>query len=387
VIEQTTSHASRPAGRVTPLYDLHRAVGARMGPFAGYEMPLHYPAGTIKEHLQTRSAAGLFDVSHMGQIAIRPRSGKLADAARALETVVAVDVLGLGAGRQRYALFTNDDGGVLDDLMIANLGDRFFLVVNASRKDADEAHLRDRLSAICAIDRLDDRALLALQGPQAETVLRKFAGEIVDMRFMEVREISILGEPCIVSRSGYTGEDGFEISVPSNGAERLALRLLDEAAVAPVGLAARDTLRLEAGLCLYGADLDVTTTPVEAGLEWAIQKSRRAGGAREGGFPGAEIILRQLRGGPPRRRLGLRPEGKAPIRAGAPIFAHEAGATTIGSVTSGGFGPTVNGPIAMGYLAVEHAVEGAAVFTELRGKRVPMRVTALPFIRPNYKRS
>jgi aminomethyltransferase len=385
--------AAAPAAPVTeslkrtPLHALHLSLGARMVPFAGYDMPVQYPSGIIKEHLQTRSAAGLFDVSHMGQLILRPRSGRLEDAARALETLVPVDVLGLGANRQRYALFTNERGGIRDDLMFANRGDHLFLVVNAACKDQDEAHLRAHLAESCVIERLDDRALVALQGPKAQAALARLNADVAAMRFMDVRNVTLLGHDCIVSRSGYTGEDGYEISVPAQAAETLARALLDDPAVAPVGLGARDSLRLEAGLCLYGSDLDETTTPVEAALEWAMQKARRAGGARAGGFPGADIILRQLAEGASRRRVGLKPEGRAPVRHGAKLFASENAGDAIGEVTSGGFGPCVEAPIAMGYVARASAAEGTLLYADLRGKRLPLRVCALPFVTPNYKRN
>ena len=376
---------AKDALKRTPLHGLHIDLGARMVPFAGYEMPLQYALGVLKEHLHTRAAAGLFDVSHMGQIVVRAKSENLVDAARALERLVPVDVIGLAPGRLRYALFTNAQGGVLDDLTVANLGDRLLLVVNAARKEADEAHLRDHIGIECAVERLD-RALIALQGPKAEAALARLNPGCRDMRFMEVRTLMLMGAECLVMRSGYTGEDGFEISVPADMAREMAEDLLSDPNVAPIGLGARDSLRLEAGLCLYGADLDETTTPVEAGLTWAMQKVRRRGGAREGGFPGAEIILKQIEDGPPRRRVGLRPEGRAPVRAGAPLFADEASAAPIGSVTSGGFGPSLDAPVAMGYLPAVLALPGTRIFAELRGKRLPAAVTALPFIPPNYKR-
>lgn len=380
-----TSPSINEALRRTPLYALHLERGARMVPFAGYDMPVQYPAGIIKEHLHTRTAAGLFDVSHMGQILLRPRSGKIADAALALETLVPVDILGLSPGRQRYALFTNDDGGILDDLMVANRGDALFLVVNASRKEDDEAHLRAALSRQCDIENLADRALLALQGPKAEAVLARLAPEIAGMRFMDVRAMTLAGALCQVSRSGYTGEDGFEISVRASQADALARKLLTDPDVALIGLGARDSLRLEAGLCLYGNDIDTTTTPVEAGLEWAIQKSRRAGGARAGGFPGADTTLKQLAEGTPRRRVGLKPEGRAPVRGGASLFLSAQDEKPAGTVTSGGFGPSVDAPVAMGYVAGENA-EDTMLFADVRGKRLPVRIAALPFVKHNYKR-
>lgn len=369
----------------TPLHALHVELGARMVPFAGYEMPVQFAPGVLKEHLHTRAAAGLFDVSHMGQIALRAKSGDVADAARALERLVPVDVLGLEPGRQRYALLTNERGGILDDLMVANRGDRLLLVVNAARKAADEAHLRAKLSDLCEVERLE-RALIALQGPKSESVLARLAPECAGMRFMDLRVVTVMGAECVAARSGYTGEDGFEISIPAEIAREIAEGLLEDEAVAPIGLGARDSLRLEAGLCLYGSDIDETTTPVEAGLSWAIQKARRRRRGREGGFPGAQIILNQLEDGAPRHRVGLRPEGRAPVRAGAPLFAELDGSAAVGSVTSGGFSPSLDIPIAMGYLPAALAAPGTRVFAEVRNKRLPIAVTTLPFFTPNYKR-
>ena len=371
----------------TPLHALHLDLGGRMVPFAGYDMPLQYPPGILKEHLHTRARAGLFDVSHMGQIVLRPKSGDLADAALALERLVPVDILGLAEGRQRYALFTSETGGILDDLMVANRGDHLFLVVNAACKDADEAHLRAHLSGACEIERLDGRALLALQGPEAGAVLAAMAPESADMRFMDVRDLTLAGAACIVSRSGYTGEDGFEISVPDDAAVALARALLAHEAVEPIGLGARDSLRLEAGLCLYGSDLDPTTSPVEASLVWAMQKARRAGGARAGGFPGAERILDELAHGAGRRRVGLRPEGRAPVRGGAPLFAAETDADPVGIVTSGAYGPSLAAPMAMGYVPGDLAATGTRLFAEVRGKKLPVRVATMPFVKSNYKRA
>jgi aminomethyltransferase len=370
----------------TPLYALHLAHGGKMVPFAGYDMPVQYAPGVLKEHLHTRSAAGLFDVSHMGQIELRATSGKLEDAARALETLIPQDIAALPPGRQRYAQFTNETGGILDDLMVTNLGDRLFLVVNAACKEADEAHLRAHLSDACDIAALADRALIALQGPKAEAALAKFCADVAKLKFMDVAEFVLDGLPCIVSRSGYTGEDGFEISVPADGAEKLATALLDNPDVLPIGLGARDSLRLEAGLCLYGHDIDTTTTPVEAALSWSIQKSRRSGGARPGGFAGASVILAQLDGGTARLRVGLRPEGRAPVREGAPLFETAESAAPIGTVTSGGFGPSLNAPVAMGYLPAAQAARDTVVFAEVRGQRLPLRVAAMPFVPNTYKR-
>jgi len=370
----------------TPLHALHVASGGKMVPFAGYDMPVQYATGVLREHLHTRQAAGLFDVSHMGQIALRAKSGKVEDAALALERLVPQDILGLAPGRQRYAQFTNGAGGLLDDLMLANFGSHLFLVVNAACKAGDEAHLRANLSETCVVESLPDRALIALQGPKASSVLTKFCADAASMRFMDSGPRSIDGIDCFVSRSGYTGEDGFEISVPADHAQRLAKALLGDSDVLPIGLGARDSLRLEAGLCLYGHDIDSTTTPVEGALEWSIQKSRRHGGARAGGFPGADKILSQLEQGAPRRRVGLKPEGRAPVREGAPLFQDAASSQQIGAVTSGGFGPSINAPVAMGYLPASHTAIGGLVFAELRGQRLPLRVAAMPFVPNTYKR-
>jgi aminomethyltransferase len=372
--------------KITPLHSLHLSLGARMVPFAGYDMPVQYPAGVMKEHIQTRTSAGLFDVSHMGQVIIKAKSGKVEDAALALETLVPVDILALKEGRQRYGFFTDDNGCILDDLMITNRGDHLFVVVNASCKDADLAHMKAHLSDSCDITFLDDRALIALQGPRAEAVLAELWAGVSGMKFMDVREVPLLDVSCIVSRSGYSGEDGFEISVPADKAEFIAKALLEHPDCEPIGLGARDSLRLEAGLCLYGNDIDTTTSPIEAALEWAIQKARRAGGEREGGYPGASRILSEQANGTSRRRVGLKPEGKAPVRGHAKLFADAEGKTEIGEVTSGGFGPSVEGPVAMGYVPKEYADAGTAIFAEVRGKYLPVSVAALPFITPTYKR-
>jgi len=370
----------------TPLHALHLSLGARMVPFAGYEMPVQYPPGVLKEHLHTRQKAGLFDVSHMGQVALRPKSGKREDAALALERLAPQDFLALGSGRQRYAQLTNAAGGILDDLMVANFGDHLFVVVNAACREADERHLRTHLSDSCIVDSLIDRALLALQGPKAEAVLAKHFAGAPAMRFMDAGPAKVAGLDCFVSRSGYTGEDGFEISVPAEQAERLAKTLLDDPDVLPIGLGARDSLRLEAGLCLYGHDLDTSTTPVEGALEWSIQKSRRTGGARAGGFIGAETILAQFANGTTRRRVGLRPEGRAPVREGVPLFADQTSTEQIGAITSGGFGPSLNAPLAMGYVPTALSANGTQLFAEVRGLRQPLRVAATPFVPNNYQR-
>jgi len=368
----------------TPLNALHRELGAKMVPFAGYDMPVQYPAGVMKEHLQCRARAGLFDVSHMGQVIVRAPGG-YAQAASEMEALVPVDLLGLGVMRQRYGFFTNDQGGILDDLMLANRGDHMFVVVNAACKRADIAHMRARLPG-CEVEEITDRALVALQGPAAEAVLEALVPGVAAMRFMDVGIFgSDFGELWI-SRSGYTGEDGYEISVSETQAVAFARALLASDDVEPIGLGARDSLRLEAGLCLYGHDIDETTTPVEASLIWGIQKVRRAGGAREGGFPGADKIFAEMQGGAARARVGLRPEGRAPMREGTPLFEAAEGGAPVGQVTSGAYGPTIEAPMSMGYLPKPLATEGTVIFGEVRGKRLPVKVAKLPFTPANFKR-
>lgn len=368
--------------KTTVLNDLHHAQGAKMVGFAGYEMPVQYKLGVLKEHLHTRASAGLFDVSHMGQVILRGP-----DVAKALESLVPVDVVGLAEGRQRYALFTNDAGGIEDDLMIANRGDHLFLVVNAACKDADVARMRAALEPQgITVKMLENRALVALQGPAAEDVLAEHCPDVREMKFMDVATLPIAGAECWISRSGYTGEDGFEISVPNAAAMDLAKSLLGDARVEAIGLGARDSLRLEAGLCLYGQDLDTDTTPIAAGLGWAISKARRADGARAGGFPGDTRILSEMAEGTALKRVGLRPEGRAPLRAGVVLFDAEKGGSEMGTVTSGGFGPSVEGPVSMGYVPRAQASEGTTLWAELRGKRVPVRVAKLPFVPAGFKR-
>jgi len=370
--------------RKTPLHALHQELGARMVPFAGYEMPVQYGLGVMKEHLHTRAAAGLFDVSHMGQVVLRHPDGYEA-AARALEAQVPVSLLGLGEMRQRYGFFTNDAGGILDDLMMANRGDHLFVIVNAACKADDIAHMTAGLPGV-AVEECADRALLALQGPAAEAVLAPLVPGCADMRFMDVGIVpSEFGELWL-SRSGYTGEDGFEISVEAAQAEALARRLLAHDEVEPIGLGARDSLRLEAGLCLYGHDIDTETSPVEAGLAWAIQKIRRRGGAREGGFPGAARILDELEHGPARRRVGLGPEGRAPMREGTRLFGAAEGGEAVGHVTSGAYGPSVGAPVSMGYVPAALAAPDTALYGEVRGRRLPVRVATLPFVPARFKR-
>ena len=361
--------------RQTPLYDLHRARGGRMVPFAGYEMPVQYPAGIIAEHLHTRAKAGLFDVSHMGQIALRGDK-----TAAALEALVPGDLQGLAPGRMRYTLLLNDAGGILDDLMVARTDDGLMLVVNAACKNADLAHLQSALGPETAIEPRFERALLALQGPLAAMVLARFADAVARMPFMSAAEITIVGAACSVTRSGYTGEDGYELSLAAEDAVAVAEALLRESEVMPIGLGARDTLRLEAGLCLYGHDIDATTTPVEAGLAWTIARRRRA----EGGFPGAQTILRQLADGPARRRIGIRPDGRAPAREGTAIL--DPAGRDVGRVTSGGFGPSVGAPIAMGYVGRDHAGEGDALALVVRDVPRPAHVAPMPFIPTRYYR-
>ena len=366
----------------TPLHALHVELGAKLVPFAGYEMPVQYPAGVLQEHVHTRTHAGLFDVSHMGQVRI---SGP--NAAAAFETLVPVDVMGLQSGQQRYALFTADTGGILDDLMVARLDDDLLVVVNAACKEQDIALMSHGLAGKARVEPLTDRALIALQGPAASTALQRLAPAVGAMKFMEVARVTIAGADCVVSRSGYTGEDGYEISVPSAQAETLARQLLAQPEVKPIGLGARDSLRLEAGLCLYGHDIDATTTPVEGSLVWALSKARRAGGERAGGYPGAAVIERQIKEGVARKRIGLRSLDRVPVREGADLFdGPDASARKIGRVTSGGPAPTYGAPIAMGTVETGPSKIGTKLFAEVRGKRVPMEVTKTPFVPQRYYR-
>ncbi len=364
----------------TPLHALHIEAGAKMVPFAGYDMPVQYKLGVKKEHLHTRDAAGLFDVSHMGQLRLHGEG-----AAAFLESLVPVDIIDLPQGNQRYAFFTNEQGGIMDDLMVANLGDHLFVVVNAACKEQDINHLKAHLPEGVELEVIEDRALLALQVPKAVEVLKRFNAEVADMLFMDVKTLDILGVECIVSRSGYTGEDGYEISVPSSHAEELARKLTDEAEVEWIGLGARDSLRLECGLCLYGHDLDTTTTPVEASLLWGIQKVRRIGGEREGGFPGADIILNQIESKDvTRKRVGLVGQTKAPVREGAELF--DAEDNKVGVVTSGTAGPNAGKPVSMAYVRADLAVIGTELFADVRGKKLPMTVEKMPFVPQRYYR-
>jgi aminomethyltransferase len=364
----------------TALYDLHIAAGGKMVPFAGYEMPVNYSNGIIKEHLHTRENAGLFDVSHMGQIHVRGEN-----AAALLETLMPIDVIDLASGKQRYGLLLNDQGGVIDDLMVARLTEtEFVLVVNAACKDNDFKHLSNKLGDKLDLELDQDSSLLALQGPSAGAVMEQLGQELSGMAFMDYRELDIAGISCKVSRSGYTGEDGFEISMPSDRAVDLAQAILAHDSVMWVGLGARDSLRLEAGLSLYGHEITESTTPVEASLSWAISKVRRSGGDREGGFPGADVILPQIPRSVTRRIVGLMPEGRAPIRDGAIIEDKQGDA--IGIVTSGGFSPSLGQPICVGYVDIEHSSEHTPLNAVVRDRRLPISVCRLPFVERRYYR-
>jgi aminomethyltransferase len=363
----------------TPLYDLHLELGAKMVPFAGYEMPVNYPGGIIAEHRHCRERAALFDVSHMGQLRL---AGD--DAAAALESLMPMDIIDLSVGKQRYALLTNSAGGILDDLMVARRPGDLFLVVNAACKEADTKHLMTHIGHRCQVIPLPDRALLALQGQHAVDALKRLAPGVEQLTFLTGGTFTLAGAECFVTRSGYTGEDGFEISVPADTAVKLAKELLAQPEVKPAGLGARDTLRLEAGLCLYGHDIDANTTPVEAGLAWAIQKVRRSGGARAGHYPGADRIDGQLANGAEIKRVGLLGLERVPVREGAPLL--DAKGHRLGHVTSGTLSPTLNQPIAMAYLAANHAIANHEVYAEVRTKRQPMRVASLPFVPAGYHR-
>lgn len=359
--------------KLSPLDALHRESGAKMVAFAGYEMPIQYKEGIIAEHLHTRSEAGLFDVSHMGQAILRGD-----DVAAALETLTPGDIRGLAVGKSRYTVLTNKDGGIIDDLIVTNHANHLHLVVNAACKEGDYAHLMSGLEGRCILEDRKDRGLLALQGPDAAAVMGRLAPAGRHLLFMTAEPLKVAGIPCLVSRTGYTGEDGYEISAPAEEAEHLARLFLGEPEVKLIGLGARDSLRLEAGLCLYGSDIDETTTPVEAGLAWTISKRRRV----EGGFPGADIIVRQINDGVGRQRVGIRLEGKIPARAHTKIT-DKTGAL-IGEVTSGGYGPSAGGPIAMGYVGSEYAQPGTEVNFMVRDRLLPGRVEKLPFVEHRY---
>ncbi len=363
----------------TPLFELHQQQGAKMTEFAGFVMPVHYRDGILKEHTHTREAASVFDVSHMGQLAV---SGK--DAAAMLERILPVDLVGMEENRQQYALITNQSGGIIDDLMVTNAGEYFFIVVNASRKQKDLTHIESHLEGDCRLSLLEDRALVAIQGPQAAAAMKHIAPESGELLFMQARRMDVAGIDCLVSRSGYTGEDGFEISVPADAALELTAALMSDKGVRPAGLGARDTLRLEAGLCLYGQDIDEDTTPVEAGLQWALSRVRRPGGARAGGYPGFETIARQLKEGVDRVRVGIHPEGRAPVRAETELV--DRSGKKVGKITSGGYGASVGGPVAMAYVETSYASENTRLDAMVRGKARPVRVAKLPFVRPRYYR-
>lgn len=364
----------------TPLYDLHVKLGARIVPFAGFEMPVQYPTGILTEHNWTRSSAGLFDVSHMGQAYVTGPDDETV--AKAIEKLVPGDVLALAPQRIRYSQLTNAQGGIIDDLMITRTSEtgRLYIVVNASRKAVDYAWLNEHLPANVKLEPIEDAALVALQGPKAAAVLARHCPKAAGLAFMSATHDRFDGIPCHVARSGYTGEDGFEISVAADKVVALSEALLADPEVKPIGLGARDSLRLEAGLCLYGHDIDEETSPVEADLVWSISKRRRA----EGGFTGAERITREIAQGPKRKRVGIKPEGRAPAREGS-VITDEAG-HAIGIVTSGGFGPTVNGPVAMGYVETAFAAPGTRINLVVRDKPMPAAVSALPFTPHNYKR-
>jgi aminomethyltransferase len=373
-------NTERTAGsRKTPLFDLHQRYGAKMVDFAGYTMPVSYRDGILREHAHCREAASLFDVSHMGQVVVCGQ-----EAASALERLLPVDLLGLQENRQRYALLTNERGGIRDDLMVTNAGRHFFLVVNANRKKEDLAYLQSGLEGDCSLSVLEDHALIALQGPGAAGVMKRIAPRSCGLAFMQAARMEVAGIGCFVTRSGYTGEDGFEISLPSDAAMALAEAMLSRESVRPAGLGARDTLRLEAGLCLYGQDIDDGTTPVEAGLGWALSKARRPGGERAGGYPGFEVIARQLEAGVARRRVGIVSEGRAPVRAGTELV--DKSGRKVGKITSGGYGASVGGPVAMAYVESASSAEDTRLDAIARGKIRPVRVAKLPFIRPRYYR-
>ncbi|SEC66178.1 aminomethyltransferase [Rhizobiales bacterium GAS188] len=396
----TDTHSDQPAGdagaqvpepavapppplKTTPLHDAHVALGARMVPFAGYDMPVQYPTGVLTEHLQTRTSAGLFDVSHMGQAFLM--AADHGAAAAALEAIVPADIQNLAPGRQRYTQLLNPEGGILDDLMVTRSADEhedgvLMLIVNAACKDQDFAHIAANLPQGVRLMRAEHRALVALQGPKAAEILARHCEGAAEMPFMSARSTNFDGLACHVSRSGYTGEDGYEISIKAAHAVAIWSALLRDAAVKPIGLGARDSLRLEAGLCLYGHDIDTTTSPVEAALTWSIQRRRR----EEGGFPGASRLQRELAEGPARKRVGLLPEGKAPAREGAEI--HTKDGRKIGTVTSGGFGPTLGGPLAMGYVESAFATLGTELDLIVRGKPLPAKVAAMPFVPNRYHR-
>jgi len=371
----------------TALYDLHRSLGAKSIPFAGYEMPVNYPLGIMKEHLYCRKSAGLFDVSHMGQLIISSNTKSMEFIATELEKLLPIDVLGLGEDRQRYGFLPNKEGGIIDDLMISNRGDHYFAVINASRKEIDFNYLKENIFGEIDVNLIQTRALIAIQGPQSEKILSNQIGELSSLKYLDVKNFLYKGEILWVSRSGYTGQDGFEISLPNSLCEVFCKNILEQDGIEPIGLGARDTLRLECGLCLYGQDLNETITPIEAGLKWAIQKVRRTGGEREGGFVGQEKILKQIEEQPHFKREAFFPYGKAPLRSGTKLFSDDSGKNEIGVITSGGYSPSLERPISMGYLNHNKFKIGNPIFGELRTKFFPIKLTKLPFVPTSFKRN
>ena len=371
----------------TALYDLHRSLGAKSIPFAGYEMPVNYPLGIMKEHLYCRKSAGLFDVSHMGQLVISSNTKSMEFIANELEKLLPIDVLGLGEDRQRYGFLPNKEGGIIDDLMISNRGDHYFAVINASRKEIDFNYLKENIFGEIDVNLIQTRALIAIQGPQSEKILSNQIGELSSLKYLDVKNFLYKGEILWVSRSGYTGQDGFEISLPNSLCEVFCKNILEQDGIEPIGLGARDTLRLECGLCLYGQDLNEIITPIEAGLKWAIQKVRRTGGEREGGFVGQEKILKQIEEQPHFKREAFFPYGKAPLRSGTKLFSDDSGKNEIGVITSGGYSPSLERPISMGYLNHNKFKIGNPIFGELRTKFFPIKLTKLPFVATSFKRN
>ena len=371
----------------TALHEFHRSLGAKAIPFAGYEMPVNYPLGIMKEHLYCRKSAGLFDVSHMGQLVISSNTQSMQFIATELEKLLPVDMLGLGEDRQRYGFLPNKRGGIIDDLMISNRGDHYFAVINASRKEIDFKYLKENISREIDVDLIKTRALIAIQGPQSEKILSNQIGELSSLKYLDVKNFSYRGEILWVSRSGYTGQDGFEISLPNSLCEVFCKNILEQDGIEPIGLGARDTLRLECGLCLYGQDLNETITPIEAGLKWAIQKVRRTGGEREGGFVGQEKILAQIDTPPHFKREAFLPVGKAPLRSSTKLFSDNSGKNEIGLITSGGYSPSLERPISMGYLDHNKFKIGDSIFGEVRTKFFPVKLTKLPFVATSFKRN
>ncbi len=370
----------------TALYNLHKRLGAKFVSFAGYQMPVQYEEGIINEHLQTRASAGLFDVSHMGQIIVKSKTGIFDEAIKCLERLMPCDLASQKLNQQAYSMLTNSNGGVIDDLMITNKGDHFFIVVNAATALKVYNYLKSKIADFCNIKMLGNRSLLALQGPEAESVLLRYASEITRMHFLESAPLVILDHECWVSRSGYTGEDGFEISVPNQAVEQIAMSLLNETEVKPVGLGARDSLRMEAGLCLYGNELTEEITPVEASISWSIQKNRRIRGSERETFIGSTEILNQIENGTNFRRVGLTPLGKAPLRQGCDLYSSSQSTEKIGYISSGGYSPSLKQPISMGFVSTEFGKAGTEIFADLRGKRVAANVRKLPFVINRYKR-